>query len=123
MSEDRYPMRVFTQVWDAKPGKGRQRKVWSRLVDDIFSALDVNKEECLEDIGNGDNSLKGFLALVEESIGESESRKFMEGLVKLALYKTFGKEVQFKEYLHGMSDAGTRLLLKFRSGMHRLNEE
>ena len=26
-------------------------------------------------------------------------------------------------YLHGVSDAGTRLLFKFRSGTHGLNEE
>ena len=40
------------------------------------------------------------------------------------MYKRFGKEVQFKRYfLHGVSDAGTRLLLKFRSGAHGLNEE
>jgi len=42
----------------------------------------------------------------------------VEGLnskVKLELYKAFGKEVEFKRYLHGVSDAGTRLLLKFRS--------
>ena len=31
--------------------------------------------------------------------------------VKLAMYKTFGKNVEFKKYLHGVSDAGTRLLL------------
>ena len=30
MSEDR---KVFSQDWDAKPRRGRQRKVWSRLVD------------------------------------------------------------------------------------------
>ena len=50
----------------------------------------------------------------------------MEGLnskVKLELYKTFGKEVEFKRYLHGVSDAGIRLLFKFRSGTHGLNEE
>ena len=44
--------------------------------------------------------------MVEESIGE---RDFVEGL-KLTLYKRFGKELQFKKYLHGLSDAGTRLL-------------
>ena len=54
--------------------------------------------------------------------------KFEEGLnnkVKLATYnkKTFGKNVEFKKYLHGVSDAGTRLLFKFRSGTHGLNEE
>ena len=40
MSEDRYPRRVFSQDWDAKPRRGRQRKVWSRLVDNLFGSLD-----------------------------------------------------------------------------------
>ena len=39
------------------------------------------------------------------------------------MYKKFGKRVEFKKYLHGISDAGTRLLFKFRSGTHGLNEE
>ena len=59
---------------------------------------------------------------VEECISERECRKFEEGLnnkLKLAMYKIFGKNVE----LHGVSDAGTRLLFKFRSGMHGLNEE
>ena len=43
--------------------------------------------------------------------------------VKLDMYKGFGKEVEFKRYLHGVGDAGTRLLFKFRSGAHGLNEE
>ncbi len=46
MSEDRYPRRVFSQDWDAKPRRGRLRKVWSRLV---FVALDVDKAEWLEE--------------------------------------------------------------------------
>ena len=36
----------------------------------------------------------------------------------LELYKTFGKEVEFKRCFRGVSDAGTRLLFKFRSGTH-----
>ena len=39
-----------------------------------------------------------------------ECRKFEEGFdnkVKLAMYKKFGKRVEFKKYLHGVSDAGT----------------
>ena len=126
MSEDRYPRRVFCQDWDAKPRKGRQRKVWSRLVDNLFGSLDLDKAEWLDEIEKGDSSLKAFLAMVEESIGEREREKFVEGLnskVKLTLYKCFGREVQFKKYLHGLSDAGTRLLFKFRSGTHGLNEE
>ena len=55
-----------------------------------------------------------------------ESRRFEEGLntkVKLDIYKWFGKSVEFKKYLHGVCDAGSRLLFKFRSGTHGLNEE
>ena len=54
------------------------------------------------------------------------SKKHVEGLnskVKLQLYKSFGKEVDFKTYLHRVSDAETRLLFKVRSGTHDLNEE
>ena len=68
--------------------------------------------------------LKGFLAIVGDSIDQKECQKFEEGLdskVNLTLYKTFGKVVEFKKYLHG--DAGSRLLFKFRTGTHGLNEE
>ena len=67
------------------------------------------------------------MASVEECISERECKLYDEGLnskVKLSLYRTFSKNVGFK-YLHGVSDAGSRLLFKFRSGthMHGLNEE
>jgi len=39
------------------------------------------------------------------------------------LYKTFSKNIEFKRCLHGVSDAGTSLLFKFRLGTHGLNEE
>ena len=42
-SEDRYPRRVFSQDWDAKPRRGRQRKVWSRLVDDLFVEITLSR--------------------------------------------------------------------------------
>ena len=66
------------------------------------------------------------MASVEECISERESRKFEEELntkAKLDMYKRFGKSVEFKKYLHGICDAGSRLLFKFRSGTHGLNEE
>ena len=66
------------------------------------------------------------MASVEESVSERECKLYAEGLrskVKLSLYRTFSKKVGFKKYLHGMSDAGSRLLFKFRSGTHGLNEE
>ena len=49
------PRRVFSQDWDAKPRRGRQRKVW--------------KAERLNEIENGDSA---FLAMVEESIGVNQ---------------------------------------------------
>ena len=95
-------------------------------MDDLFKSLDIDKSEWLEDIKHGDSSSASFMASVEECISERESRKFEEGLntkVKLGMYKRFGKSVEFKKYLHGICDAGSRLLFKFRSGTHGLNEE
>ena len=39
------------------------------------------------------------------------------------MYKTFNKGVESKKYLHGSSDAGSRIMFKLRSGTHGLNEE
>ena len=57
------------------------------------------------------------MACVEECISERKSRKFEEGLntkVKSDMYKCFGKGVEFKKYLHGICDVGSKLLFKFR---------
>ena len=85
--------------------------------------LGLDKAELWQDMQSGECSLMVFLSIVGE---ERETRKFEEGLnskVKLSLYKTFNKVVEFKEYLHGVSDAASRLMFKFRSGTHGLNEE
>ena len=61
-------------------------------------------------------SIKPFLLSVNECVGTKESNEYVKSLnskAKLELYNTFGKEVEFKRYLHGISDAGTRLLFKF----------
>ena len=66
------------------------------------------------------------MSIVGDCVADRENRKFEEGLnskVKLCLYKTFNKVVEFKQYLHGVSDAASRLMFKFRSGTHGLNEE
>ena len=122
LPEDRYPKQLFDQELNIKPHRGRQRKVWSRMVDDLFKSLDIDKGEWLEDIERGDSSSASFLACVEECISKRESRRF-DTKVKLDIYKWFGKSVEFKKYLHGVCDAGSRLLFKFRSGTHGLNEE
>ena len=84
-----------------------------RVIEIRQMGMGLDKAEWLEDIPKG----------AGEGIDERESSNFEEGLnseVKLSLYRTFGKVVEF---LCGFDDAGTRLLLKFRSGMHGLNEE
>ena len=77
MPEDRYPKKVFSQDWNIKPHRGRQRKVWSRIINDLFVSLEL---EWLKDIMDGSSSLKAFLALAGESISERESKRFEEGL-------------------------------------------
>ena len=121
-----YSKELFSQEWNVKPRKGRQRKMWGKVVEDIFTSLDINKCEWLEDIRKEEGSVASFMACVEESIKERDNKEFEKGLeskIKLVVYKTFGKNIEYKDYLHGVSDAGTRLLFKFRSGTHGLNEE
>ena len=120
MPEHRYSRKLFVQEWNVKPRRSRQRKYWCKVVDHLFSSLGLDKAEWLEDIRKGSCSLKSFLGVAGEGIDERESGKFEEGLnskVKLSLYRTI---VEFKKYLRGVGDAGTRLLFKFRSGMHGL---
>ena len=37
MPQDRYPKQLFSQEWNVKPRRGRQRKTWGKVIDDIFS--------------------------------------------------------------------------------------
>ena len=63
---------------------------------------------------------------VGDALRNREYKDFNDGLnskVKLNLYKSFFKEIEFKNYLQGVGDPGTRLLFKFRSGTNGLNEE
>ena len=80
LPEDRYPKQLFNQEWNIKPRRGRHRKVRSRMVNDLFKSLGIDKSEWLEDIERGDSSSASFLACVEECISERESRRFEEGL-------------------------------------------
>ena len=53
---------------------------------------------------HSNTSLKLLLSNVNECVSTRESKEHVEGLnskVKLQLYKSFGKEVDFKTYLHG----------------------
>ena len=94
-----------------KPHPGRQRKVWKKVVDDIFESLELDKGEWVERISKGETSIREFVSIVDESIKESDSSQCLKGLnnkTKLTIYNNF--------------DAGTRLLFKLCSGT-QLNEE
>ena len=71
---------MFIHNWKVKPHRGSQRKMWSRVVNDIFEALELNKDEWLEDCGKGNSSAKAFLSCVDEHISEREGREFRKGL-------------------------------------------
>ena len=45
MPEDRHPKQLFSQEWENKPRRGRQRKVWGRVVDELFLSLGLDKHE------------------------------------------------------------------------------
>ena len=34
---NRYLKKLFNQEWNFKPRRGRQRKCWSKVIDDLFS--------------------------------------------------------------------------------------
>ena len=93
MPEDRFPKQLFSQEWNQKPGRGRQRKTWGSVIDDLFVSLGLDKAEWLEHIERGESSLASYLACIDEYINERECRKFEEGLdnkVKLTVYKGSG---------------------------------
>ena len=84
--------------------------------------MTLDKGEILDDMHEG----KSFMACVEDDLREREAEKFEKGLdskVKLDLYRRFGGKREFKKYLHSHSDERARLLFKFSSGTHGLNEE
>ena len=49
MPEDRSPKQLFSQEWDQKPRRGRQRKTWGRVIGDLLVSLGLDKVEWLED--------------------------------------------------------------------------
>ena len=48
---------AFVQEWNVKPRRGRQRKYWYKVVNNL---LGLDEAEWLEDISKGSCSLKSF---------------------------------------------------------------
>ena len=91
MPEDRLPKQLFSQEWNIKQRRGKQRKTWGKVIDDLFVSLGLDKAEWLEDIERGESS---YLACRNECISERECRKFEEGL-EITLVKSEIHQIQY----------------------------
>ena len=80
-AEDRFPKQLFSQEWDQKLRRGRQRKTWGRVIDDLFVSLGLDKAEWLEDIERGESSLASYLACIDECISERDVESLREDLI------------------------------------------
>ena len=123
LPDNRYPKQLLSQEWEIKPrkgiGKGKLGVGPSTI--SFTLCLYLDKGEILDD-----SSLKSLMACIEDDLREREAEEFRKGLdskVKLDLYRRFGGKREFEKFLPGRSDEGARLLFKFRSGTHGLNEE
>ena len=44
MPEDGYPKQLFSREWETTPRRGRQRRAWDRVVDELFVSLGLDKQ-------------------------------------------------------------------------------
>ena len=63
MPLSRYPKQLFQEGWNIKTRSGRQRKVWKRVVEDIFESLELDKGEWVENISKAETSIKEFFSI------------------------------------------------------------
>ena len=71
MPEDRYPKQLFSQKWNIKPRRGRQRKTLCRWWIIYFVALGIDKHECLQEVEEGDSLAASF---IEKCINERDCK-------------------------------------------------
>ena len=45
MPEDRLPKQLLSQEWNIKQRRGKQRKTWGKVIDDLFVSLGLDKAE------------------------------------------------------------------------------
>ena len=103
LGNERYPRLLLDSEWDVKPCRGRQRKTWRKGISELLLQLNLDSQEILAE----DYNVNAFLERVDAVLREREYREFNEGLnskVKLSLYRSFCKEIEFKNYLQGVGD-------------------
>ena len=84
---------------------------------DIMSDMDLTSTSLgsKEAVSSINNAFKNF---VIKSLHSGMCKKS-----KLRVYRELTEHFECKKYLHGVSDMGSKLSFRFRSGTHGLNEE
>ena len=75
-----------------KPRRGRQRKTWRKVISEL---LNLDSQEILAE----GYKVAFFLERVNEALKYRDYKDFNDGLnskIKLGLYKSFCKEIEFK---------------------------
>ena len=93
------------------------RKQWKKCVMDIISdmKLKVSSLDSKEAITNID---KVYTAYVTSNLHAGMCEKN-----KLRVYRELKEVFECKKYLYGVPDMGSKLLFRFKSGTHGLNEK
>ncbi|CAB1109836.1 unnamed protein product [Ectocarpus sp. CCAP 1310/34] len=90
------------------------------FVEDLWKGLDIDEDETLETEG-----LQGFKEKISVACAEREEqnlRKESKDKEGLQVSGMLEEGIRFKDYLHGLMDAGTKLKVKFRTGDIGLRE-
>ena len=109
--------KVFKKELNECKIPGRKRKQWKKCVLDIISDMDLTSTSLgsKEAVSSINNAFKNFFI---SSLHSGMCKKS-----KLRVYRELKEDFECKKYLHGVSDMGSKLLFRFRSGTHGLNEE
>ena len=103
--------KVFKKEGNKYKISGRKRKQWKKCVLDIISDMGLTSTSLgsKEAVSCINNAFKNFVISSLHS-GMCKKSKLKEDFV-------------CKKYLHGVSDMGSKVLFRFRSGTNGLNEE
>ena len=117
--KDSFCKKVVEKEWNKCKIPGRKRKQWKKCVFDIISDMDLHVTSTSlgskEAVSSTNNAFKNF---VISSLHSGMCKKS-----KLRVYRELIEDFECKKYLHRVSDMGSKLLFRFRSGTHGLNEE
>ena len=115
--KDSFCKKVSEKEWNKNKIPGRKIKRWKKCVLDIISDMDLTSTSLgsKEAVSSTNNVFKNF---VKSSL---HSGMYIRRVNRE--YREFKEDSECKKYLHGVSDMGSKLLFRFRSGTHGLNEE